>query len=287
MSVAPSFSGIGSSPIAPQPFDKSIENVRRQLAYTAQTSNFEAWFYPPGPVLSWMGTTGNGARVGNEMTNVAGIGYGSYLALSCNEASLPGSSLATHDVNNDYTGVSQKHAYRRIYDDRADFTFYVKNTYFEVMFFENWLAYIVNEQFVGGLESPVYNYRVNYPNTYRGDIYINKFDRDFGGSNAINSFVPANAPYLQYRFLEAYPISINSIPVSYEASNILKVTVSFTFTRYTVKRYEYITPTIGGVNWLGTDYVDVEFVYPDGSINTVRMSAATYNTYHSSSSSVP
>ena len=47
------------------------------------------------------------------------------LALSCSEASLPGSSLATHEINNDFTGVTERHVYRRQYDDRIDFTFYV------------------------------------------------------------------------------------------------------------------------------------------------------------------
>ena len=34
------------------------------------------------------------------------------IALSCSEANLPGSSLATHDVTNDYQGVTEKMAYR-------------------------------------------------------------------------------------------------------------------------------------------------------------------------------
>ena len=29
------------------------------------------------------------------------------------------------DINNDRTGVTEKHAYRRMFDDRIDFTFYV------------------------------------------------------------------------------------------------------------------------------------------------------------------
>ena len=40
-------------------------------------------------------------------------------------ASLPGSNLATIDVNNDRTGVTEKHVHRRVFDDRIDLTFYV------------------------------------------------------------------------------------------------------------------------------------------------------------------
>ena len=39
---------------------------------------------------------------------------------------------------------------------------------------------------------------------------------------------------LQYKFVNAYPISINSIPVSYDTSQLLKCTVSFYYSRYVV-----------------------------------------------------
>jgi len=40
------------------------------------------------------------------------------------EANLPGSSLATIETL-DYMGVTERHAYRRLYDDTIDFTFLV------------------------------------------------------------------------------------------------------------------------------------------------------------------
>jgi hypothetical protein len=39
-----------------------------------------------------------------------------------------------------------------------------------------------------------------------------------------------------YQFINAYPISINSMPVSYDASQLLKCTVSFTYSRYVITR---------------------------------------------------
>ena len=47
------------------------------------------------------------------------------LNLRCSEASLPGSNLATLETTNTYHGVTERHAYRRVYDDRIDLTFYV------------------------------------------------------------------------------------------------------------------------------------------------------------------
>ena len=42
--------------------------------------------------------------------------------------------------------------------------------------------------------------------------------------------------YLEYEFYRSFPIAMNSMPVSYEAANLLKCTVSMNYIRYTVKR---------------------------------------------------
>jgi hypothetical protein len=149
------------------------------------------------------------------------------LSLACNEASLPGSSLATIDINNDYHGVSEKHAYRRLYDDRADFTFYVDGEeYYIIKLFQTWIAYCVDEQYIGErITGYDYTYRVNYPEKYYAPaMSISKFERDYGLSSGSDALV--------YNFVGAFPISISSMPVSYDSSNLLKCTVSFSYQRY-------------------------------------------------------
>ena len=69
-----------------------------------------------------------------------------------------------------------------------------------------------------------YFYRVNFPKLYQTSIYVKKFEKDY-------------ERVLEYRFLKAYPISINSMPVTYEASQLLKCTVNFNFSRYLVETY--------------------------------------------------
>ena len=67
------------------------------------------------------------------------------IQLLCSEASLPGSNLATFDISNDRTGVTEKHVHRRIFDDRIDLTFYVDSGLYQpIKFFEEWISYIVN-----------------------------------------------------------------------------------------------------------------------------------------------
>ena len=43
-------------------------------------------------------------------------------------------------------------------------------------------------------------------------------------------------PDIEYEFLDAFPIAMNSMPISYEASQLLKCTVSMAYTRYIVNR---------------------------------------------------
>ncbi len=197
-----------------------VSELKAKLMRPALTSHYICEFDPNGTAI---------VGVGKWLADRAGKGFPgeNYTSdqelyrLSCCEASLPGSSLMTNDITDDYHGVSQKHAYRRLYDDRADFTFYVDNNYKIVSFFEGWLAYIVGEDYNGGeLDKNTYSYRVRFPETYKTDsLSIIKFERDTGRN-------------LYYNFKQAYPISINSMPVSYDQSQLLKCTVSFTYERY-------------------------------------------------------
>lgn len=204
---------------APAPSPKKMFEIKEKLLRPALTSHFQCWFNPPQSVRNWLNERGFNYNINSE-----------FISLSCNEATLPGNSLITNEINDDYTGVTERLAYRKQYDDRADFTFYVDHgrndgNYNIIWFFENWISYIANEQYALGLDDLNYNYRVQYPDNYQSPaIYVNKFERDFAGQ------------YLEYRFLQAYPISISSMPVSYESSELLKCTVSFTYTRYLIAR---------------------------------------------------
>jgi hypothetical protein len=207
----------------PQPQITSMSKIKSKLLRPALTSNFLCEFAPPT-------TLANSGFI-RDRVNAGFIGANydrenqELIALSCSEASLPGSSLATHEINNDFTGVTERHAYRRQYDDRADFTFYVDLEYRIIDFFENWMSYIVGEDDIDIQKETNYSYRVNFPNTYKTDnLYITKFEKDYLGRQ------------LTYQFINAYPISVNSMPVSYDASQLLKCTVSFTYSRYVITR---------------------------------------------------
>ena len=62
-------------------------------------------------------------------------------------------------------------------------------------------------------------YEVNY---YILVGFINKFEKNFKRT-------------LRYQFINAFPKSMSSVPVSYGPADILKVTVSFNYDRYIVR----------------------------------------------------
>ena len=200
-----------------KPTRKTVADLKTNILNPALTSTYECHFVFPKPVQDWANST---SGVGNGITldNVSNI------SIACREASLPGTSLATHEMLNDFTGIRERHAYRRQYDDTASFTFYVDVNYDSIFLFENWINFIVNQDNSDtNTKSSNYSYTVNFPDEYKSRIFIRKFERDYAGRN------------LEYSFYDAYPLSINTMPMSYDASQILLCTVNFCFSRYIVK----------------------------------------------------
>ena len=202
---------------SPLPSHKSVATLKAKILRPSLSSRFQCWFQPPVSVASWITAKSSNEGLGTNWD-------GEFVSLSCAEATLPGSTLTTHETTSDFSGVTERHAYRRQYDPTAQFSFYVDHDYNIIYFFEHWMSYIANEQYEDVL-NPNFSYRVNFPNDYKADgLYIRKFEKDYNHGNKT----------LQYKNINAYPISINSMPVAYENSSILMCTVSFNYSRYVV-----------------------------------------------------
>lgn len=241
----------------------TVSDIKSRLLQPALTSTYSVDIIPPSPIKG--GFSGNLEKFlkDNGIQTKSGSIDPVLLELSCSEASLPGSSLATIDINNDYMGVTQKHAYRRLYDDRADFTFYVTqdSNYYQIRFFDAWMKYITNEQFAKNLTNENnFISKVLYPKQYQGKIKITKFEKDYGSQYGPGS------PLLTYTFLQAYPVSINSIPVSYDTSSLLKVTVSFAYTRYYIEPTKKVAPAVNPANPQSPGNPDVPGRIPEGAV---------------------
>jgi hypothetical protein len=207
------------------PTPRLIADIKSKLLHPALTSHFEVTIpKPPGLTNTYL--TENG------LPPYAGLQE--QLNLMCSEATLPGSNLATFEINDNFHGVTERHAYRRVYDDRIDLTFYVDaDNYIPIKYFETWMKYTVGEskkEGGGKLSSvnPNYFYRVNYPNLYMCEqgLKVIKFER-----NGNVSYEYISKPLI-YEFINSYPVSVASMPVSYDSSSLLKCSVSLSYIRY-------------------------------------------------------
>jgi len=211
-----------------------VSDIKANLLRPATTSHFEVDI----PIINALSNSEN-------RTKWVGVGKKDKIQMMCSETSLPGSNLATMEINNDRTGVTERHVHRRIFDDRIDLTFYVDSGLYQpIRFFEDWMAYITNstsnkdpinsriitEADDGELKGDSYNYRLRYPQGDQGyvakqGLVVRKFEKD-------------HQNILEYEFVNSFPLAINSMPVSYDTSSLLKCTVSMSYIRYYVKNLD-------------------------------------------------
>ena len=215
------------------PSTKSIAQIKSALLHPATTSHFEVTIGLPGKLTSGGYLNDNGINLGTNNLDK--------LNLLCCEATLPGSNLATLELTNDHTGVTERHAYRRVYDDRIDLTFYVDaENYLPIRVFETWMKFIAQEASDtpqvdrGNITSrdEQYFYRFQYIDEYKANgLSVIKFEKSsYGGAKGKPGGI------LKYDFIKSYPISISSMPVAYDSSSLLKCTVSMTYVRYLLNR---------------------------------------------------
>jgi len=149
----------------------------------------------------------------------------------CSDVSLPGSTFATSEVKDNFLGVTQEFAHTRLYTD-IDATFYVDKRYRILELFQGWMDFIsggsgdkvAQNSLTGGFYR-----RFRFPDEYKTSIQIAKIERDYGVKG--KSFKSRT-----YNLVNAFPKSVAAIPVSYGPADILKLTVTFNYDRYTVFR---------------------------------------------------
>ena len=102
---------------------RSVSDVKANLLRPALTSHYEVFIGIPS-----RDKNGKSSRQFVDYLSRNKITWTisqDKIHLSCSEALLPGSSFATHELTGVRTGVTERHIYRRVYDDRIDLTFYI------------------------------------------------------------------------------------------------------------------------------------------------------------------
>ena len=215
----------------------STASFLNKFGNLAQTSQYRAHIVFPSAVRQSLLEVGMGADLLNE------------IGILCKATSLPGSSLATHDVMNDFYGVQQKHAYKRQFDNTIDITFFIDKDYQTLYTFEGWMEYIMPLMGQNQLSRNVY-YNAQFPENYRAELYLYKFNKDHDGVDGFRENArPAKFTYgkpgdIVYTFIGAFPQNISSAAVSYDPSSNLEFTVTFAYERYITDKTGIMMPKI-------------------------------------------
>ena len=117
--------------IRPRPYKTS--ELKTRITNLAQTSVYQLKIQPPSGLFSLLKETGRDLDYNRAGENIE---------LLCDSAVLPGSSFATHEPTNDYAGVTEKMAYRRMYDGTLDLSFMVDRNYNVIEMLDGWLDFI-------------------------------------------------------------------------------------------------------------------------------------------------
>ncbi len=209
----------------------------------------------------------------NEWLTSAGCFDGAYkqrrFELLASEAALPGTNMQVVQEVGSRQGIRERFATQRAYTDIA-ISFYVTHDYKTLRLFQEWMNYMnplftgeegttAAQSEMGGYPSSDDRnafYRFRYPNQYKRDIQITKFERDVNFGKTGRQFRDSNVDsqgrdydnsqfsgpsyrkesyqpnVISYNFVNAFPISIQDIQLSYGAGQVLKVTVDFSYDRY-------------------------------------------------------
>ena len=195
----------------PAPRPRPISDFLPRFQNVAQSSHYLVKFALP------YSQTANGLRSFLRRKGVNDRFVGEDVGLLCSDAVLPGSALASIDTRGDFQGVIERFAHTRNFT-QIQLEFYVDNEYKSMKFLEHWMEYVTGAN--TNLTSDAYHFTLNYPDSYKSnETKIIKFERDYNR-------------FLEYRFIGLFPLALSSTRVSYQGSQVLKASASFSFDRY-------------------------------------------------------
>ncbi|PNX48683.1 MAG: hypothetical protein BV459_01795 [Thermoplasmata archaeon M11B2D] len=159
----------------------------------ARQNRFQMEIYLPSAVLA------------NQQFADAGISGTKRLMFACKTSELPGRNLNTAD--HQYLGFNRKKPYSSLYDT-ITLTFRMSESMVEKKLFDFWMSLIIDP----------FTQRVGYEEDYVTDMIVHQLDSRDG------------VPTETVTFVDAFPITLNALPVSFESrDSIHELTVVFAY----------------------------------------------------------
>lgn len=127
------------------------------------------------------------------------------LQLTCESTEMPGKQISTTEYS--IYGPIYKNPYNQMYD-QIPFVFLCTNDMIQKEFFDTWME---------GIVSPDTNNIAHFYDQIKTDIIIDQLDQQ-------------NNPIYRVRLYEAYPVTVNPLPLDYSQNDsIHKLSVSFVY----------------------------------------------------------
>jgi hypothetical protein len=225
-----------------------IRNMLAQAGSIAYSNTFKVSFEPDqrkstvsnivfDNLKRALGTSFN---VKDLVGDTADGGVAKWISLMCDEATLPGNQAATGQINGLYTGSGQfNYAHTRMYNDLT-LSWIGDANMSALKFINTWMESIFEEE--GKLKYKTItqtnssdvekrdrnrSVRLNYPDEYTMQISVLKGEK--------NNTSDIGRPSIRYVMEGAYPYSVDSIPLSFGTTTLVKVTANFYYERW----YQY------------------------------------------------
>ena len=197
-----------------RPKKYQINDIRSRFQTVALDNKYQVFMEPNLNVYNAAADVGISRRFVDED-----------LGLYVSDAVLPGSSFADVEVSGDRQGITERMPFKRIYDD-VTLTFMVDRRYKVLKYFEAWMQLInpLHGQVGGKANNQITT--LNYPKDYKCTMSVVKFNKDY---------FRIGIGFAYYCFVRSWPLSMSSIPVSYDSGSVLKLNVTFRYERYVME----------------------------------------------------
>ena len=231
------------------PLYKKINDAQSDLFPLSLTAEFKVslnlgYDDSSGGLSSWLTKCG----IANSPQDLARYDF------FASDVTLPGASFDMAESMGDRQGTIERFAQRRLYAPLS-VSFYVDADYNMLRLFEEWMNFInpihnssgrYEGSYQGQNEYASRNnyYKFRYPDDYKRNIIVTKFEKDFyqglnmnetrigryAKSRSGDNLIPGSL--LCYQFIDTFPSNIVAIPLSYEGTEVTKVTIEFQYLRY-------------------------------------------------------
>lgn len=228
---------------------KNLPSVMDMFGHIAQSSHYKVSLHlsdaadisrADSDLSAWLVSCGVLGTF-NSTSQLRGINSLRY-EFMCDGASLPGYDYQATNSTGHYQGLNEQIPIQKNFQT-VSLSFYVGREYGILRLFQEWSNFISPLSFNGrdrtgnssgqvsrkNIENDFIKYR--YPNTYRRDISITKFERDVHNQGG---YITKTPNMLTYRLIDAYPIRVDNISLGYDQSELTRVNVTLAYTRYLV-----------------------------------------------------